>query len=134
MVEPSNPWNPLALTQANGQPFSLLSIDLARNFAFDPAPSVTFTGTLAGGGTVMETFTVTEPAGFPQTFTTIHFTGFTNLTSVSWDQPVFTQGLHQFTNIDIPTGVVPEPSALKLLALGVPLALAYTSRARRRRG
>jgi hypothetical protein len=121
----------ITLTQDNGNPFSLASIDLARNFDFDPAPTVTFTGTLSGGGTVTETFTVTEPAGFPQTFTTFDFTGFTNLTSVSWDQPDPAAGLHQFTNIVIPTAAVPEPSALTLLALGLPLALAYTSRARR---
>src|SRR5207244_1429781 len=34
----------ITLTQTNGDPFSLLSIDLARNFEFDPAPTVTFTG------------------------------------------------------------------------------------------
>ena len=89
----------ITLSQTSGEPFSLLSIDLARNFAFDPAPTVTFTGTLAAGGTVSETFTVTQPAGSPQTFQTFNFTGFTGLSSVSWDQPVFTQGLHQFANI-----------------------------------
>lgn len=51
----------ITLTQTNGDPFSLLSIDLARNFEFDPAPTVTFTGTLADGGKVSETFMVTTP-------------------------------------------------------------------------
>jgi hypothetical protein len=119
----------ITLTQTNGNPFSLLSIDLARNFAFDSAPSVTFTGTLADGGTVMETFTVTTSSP-PLVFQTFDFSGFTNLTSVSWGQG--TQGVHQFTNIVIPTGVVPEPPASTLLALGIPLVLAYASRARRR--
>ena len=125
----------IILTQTNGDPFSLLSIDLARNFEFDPAPTVSFTGTLAGGGTVSETFMVTTPPPpSPPSFQTFEFTGFTNVTSVSWDQPVFTQGLHQFTNIHLSTGAVPEPAALTLLALGIPLALAYTYHFRRRRG
>jgi hypothetical protein len=121
----------ITLMQTSGEPFSLLSIDLARNFEFDPAPTVTFTGTLAGGGTVTKTFTdMTSPPPF--VFTTFDV-GFTIVTSVSWDQPVFTQGLHQFTNIHLFVGAaVPEPAAATLLALGMPVALAYASRARRR--
>jgi len=124
----------ITLSQTSGEPFSLLSIDLARNFEFDPAPTVTFTGTLAGGGTVSETFTVTTPPGPPASFQTFDFTGFTGLSSVSWDQPVFTQGLHQFTNITLSTGVVPEPSALTLLVLGLAPALAWKLRSAGRDG
>jgi hypothetical protein len=123
----------ITLTPTTGDPFSLLSIDLARNFEFDPAPTVTFTGTLAGGGTVSETFMVTTPPPpSPPSFQTFDFTGFTDVTSVSWDQS--SAALHQFTNITISTGAVPEPAALTLLALGIPLALAYTHHFRRRRG
>jgi PEP-CTERM motif len=111
----------ITLVQTDGAPFSLLSIDLARNFAFDPAPTVTFVGTLVGGGTVTDTVTVTVPVGFPQTFQTFDSSnglgGLTNLTSLSWDQPVFTQGLNQFTDITLST--VPEPSSLVLAAFGV---------------
>ena len=113
----------VTVAQTNGDPFSLLSIDLARNFAFDPPPSVTFTGELAGGGTVMETLSVsiTSP---PLIFQTFDFTGFTNVTSVSWGQDVVpSDGVHQFGNIHLSTSV-PEPSTLKLLALGIPLAVA----------
>jgi len=46
---PADSTTGIALTQDDGRPFSLLSIDLARNFAFDPAPTVTFVGTTAGG-------------------------------------------------------------------------------------
>jgi hypothetical protein len=110
----------VTLTQTNGQPFSLLSIDLARNFAFDPPPAVTFTGTLAGGGTVSETFSVTT-ASPPLSFQTFDFTGFTGLTSVSWDQGAASQGVHQFGAIRLSTGAataVPEPASLTLLSLG----------------
>jgi hypothetical protein len=124
----------ITLSQTNDAPFSLLSIDLARNFDFDPAPTVTFTGTLAGGGTVSETFTVTTPVGPPASFQTFDFVaGFKGLTSVSWDQPVFSQGLNQFTNIDLFTAV-PEPPTLTLLALGLTLALACKTRIGRREG
>jgi len=121
----------ITLTATSGDPFSLLSIDLARNFAYDPAPSVTFTGTLSGGGTVSETFTVMTPLGFPQVFTAFDFSGFTNLTSVSWDQPVFTEGLNQFTDITIsPT---PEPSSLLIGGVGAICLGLAGHRARRRR-
>ena len=125
----------ITLSQTNGDPFSLLSIDLARNFAFDLPPSVTFTGTLAGGGTVSETFTVTTSSP-PLIFQTFDFTGFTNVTSVSWDQDVdVTQGVHQFGNIHLHAGAaVPEPPTLALLALGVPLAFANARRLRQEWG
>jgi hypothetical protein len=122
----------ITLTQTNGDPFSLLSIDLARNFEFDPAPTVTFTSTLAGGGTVTKTFNdMTTPPPF--VFTTFDM-GFTNVTSVTWDQPVFTQGLHQFTNIHLFASVIPEPPTLTLLALGLPMALAWKLRVGRSDG
>jgi hypothetical protein len=121
--------NTLAVT--GGGPFSLLSIDLARNFAFDPAPTVTFTATLLGGGTVTQDFTVTT-ASPPLVLQTVDFTGFTNLISVSWDQG--TSGVHQFTNIRLFAGLVPEPSSVALLALGLPLAIAGKSVIFRARG
>lgn len=116
----------ITLTDTGGDPFSLLSIDLARHFAFDPAPTVTFTGTLDGGGTVTQTFSVTTPAGTPMTFQTFAFSGFTDVTAVSWVQPVSSEGLHQFGNIDLSEASsteVPEPSTLSLLLMAVPAAL-----------
>jgi hypothetical protein len=99
------------LKQTDGGAFDLLSIDLARNFRFDPAPTVTFTGTRADGGTVSETFTVAVASGF-QTF---DFTGFTDLTQVTWDQPPLAAGLHQFSNIHLETPTaVPAPPNLVL--------------------
>ena len=79
---------------------------------------VTFTGTLAGGGTVGETFSVTTPSGAPGSFQTFSFTGFADLASVRWDQPVFTMGLNQFSDISLSTAI-PEPSSLILASAGV---------------
>jgi hypothetical protein len=115
----------VTLTQTNGDSFSLLSIDLARNFAFDPTPTVTFTGKFAGGGILTETFSVTTLSP-PLSFQTFDFTGFTGLASVSWEQDFASQGLHQFGNIHLSNGV-PEPTTLTLLALGISLAVAGQS-------
>jgi hypothetical protein len=111
------PDNVIQLTQTNGKPFALLSIDLARNFPFDPAPTVTFTGVLAGGGTVTESFTVTTPIGV-RAFQTFNFTGFGDVTSVSWGQPPVADGLHQFTDVVLDTNPFPEPGSLTLYVLG----------------
>jgi len=126
----SPPDNVITLTQSDGQPFSILSIDLARNFAFDPAPTVTFTGTKVGGGTVTDTFTVTTPVGIAafQTFT--FSPDFTDLTSVTWGQPQLSDGLNQFTDILVQT--VPEPSSLALLSVGIPVVLGFRRRIGRR--
>ncbi|HWB14279.1 MAG TPA: PEP-CTERM sorting domain-containing protein [Pirellulales bacterium] len=121
----------ITLRQTSGDPFSLLTIDLARNFDFDPAPAVTFTGILAAGGTLSQTFNVTTIGGFPQSFQTFDFTGFTGLSSVSWDQPDLAQGLHQFGNIRLSneaSGAVPEPSTLALFVAGSIGLLGYVRR------
>jgi hypothetical protein len=120
----------ITLTQTNGDPFSLLSIDLARSFAFDPAPSVSLTGTFVGAGTVHQMLAVTTSSP-PLTFQTFDLTAFTNVISVSWEQDVVaSEGVHQFGNVHLSTEAVPEPASLALLAVGIALALAYT-RARR---
>ena len=121
----------ITLMDTGGDPFSLLSIGLARDFAFDPAPTVTFIGTLDGGGTVSETFMVSL-ASPPLTFQTFSFAGFTNVVSVSWNQPTASNGLHQFGNVELASAAspaaVPEPATLSLLLMALP---AVVGRARR---
>jgi len=113
----SGPDNQIELQQSSGGAFSIFSIDLARNFAFDPAPSVTFVGTKVGGGTVTQTFTVTTAAGV-SAFQTFSFSGFTNLETLTWGQPVVSSGMHQFTNVNLAatTAAIPEPGTWLLFA------------------
>lgn len=114
----------VVLTQSDGSPFSLSSIALARNFDFDPPPTVTFTGKLAGGGTVTQAFTVTTPTG-TAAFQTFHFTDFNDVIAVDWSQGASAAaGLHQFTDVTLSTGftpppTVPEPASFVLLAGGI---------------
>ncbi len=129
---PINSTSMITLTQDNGEPFSLLSIDLARNFAFDPAPTVTFVGTKAGEGSVTATFTVTTLTG-NAAFQTFAFTGFTDLTSVTWVQPQLAAGLHQFDDIrlELTGAVVPEPASIAMLGTSVIVGLGYAWRRKR---
>jgi hypothetical protein len=132
----------VTLTHENSLPFTLESINLAREFQFNnPSagvsyPEVTFTGTTVGGGTVMQTFSVDQEGFFFRTFT--FSSVFTNLLTVNWTQPVFGSpdpnnpgqllGLHQFDNIVV--NVIPEPSSLAMLGLGMlGLSLGWARRA-----
>jgi hypothetical protein len=92
---------------------------------FPPAPAdepTTFTGTTVGGGTVTQTFDVDT-----LTFSTYAFSGFTNLTSLSWTATG--QFTPQFANIHLST--VPEPGTWAMLMLGV---FGLGARLRTRRG
>ena len=123
----------VSLEAVDNSAFSLTSIDLARSFAFDPAPTVTFTGNLAGGGTVMQSFTVATPVGV-SAFQTFTFSGFTNLVSVNWDQAGSAgSGLHQFTDLVIQTDgtVVPEPATAGLFGASLLSIIALRKRARK---
>jgi hypothetical protein len=107
----------IALQRVDALPFNLVSIDLARNFQFDPATTVTFTGNLEGGGTIVQSFTTN--ASDPLAFETFDFTGFENLSSVTWEQG--TSGLHQFSEIQLAdiSIPIPEPAALALFGAGL---------------
>jgi hypothetical protein len=122
----SPPDNLIKLVQNNGQTFSIVSIDLARNFAFDPAPTVSFTGTKGNGSTIMESFTVTTPAGIAA-FQTFNFAGFTDIKTLTWGQPQLIDGLHQFSNLDLitSTNAVPEPRSLVVAVIGIIAVACY---------
>jgi len=102
----------ITLTQDNGNPFSMASIDIAALFVNGGNPVFTFTGNLNGGGQVFANFAGSNGGNGPETF---DFTGlgFTNLDSLQWTQSS-QSAFHQFDNITI----VPAPGAFALLGLG----------------
>lgn len=104
------------LVANNGSAFDLTSIDLSE-LNGPTSANVTFIGTLLGGGTVSQTFTLDGIFGF-QTF--VFDAVFSNLLRVSWIQAA---PYHQFDNIVINGGNggqnVPAPGALGLLGLGL---------------
>jgi Ca2+-binding RTX toxin-like protein len=118
----SNPGSYLTgtrLSRADGQGFDLVSIQIDSVYSFfeTPRPAiVTFTGERASGGPVTATFTTDTAAGL-QTFTLP--SGFTGLTSVSWNyETVFsppdpTQNTdyqqNQWDNIVVRAGAAPPP-------------------------
>jgi hypothetical protein len=109
----SNYHDTTTLSTIDGKSFSLQSIDLAEMY-LGQRPSVedvTFTGTLKGGGTVTQTFDVSNTS-----FQTFAFNStFENLASVSWDTGGgFTP---QFANIVLSSA--PEPATWAMLLLGV---------------
>lgn len=73
----------ITLTKIDGSPFTLSSMDFtgAGVLGQSTTPTFTVTGSILGDGTVTQQITIDQLSGF-QTFT---FTGFTNLTQVSWD-------------------------------------------------
>jgi len=138
----------MTLVRSDGTAFDLLSIDLAREFRFNTPdvgqayPQVTFTGTTSGG-TVTQTFTADQDDFYFRPF--VFSSAFTNLLSVSWDQPPFTSGtpsnpapgLHQFDNLVLSTSVpppvpVPEPSSLMLFGSAMAIAGLFAHRRRQR--
>ena len=106
------------LTRNSGVPFTLASIDL------DPlntsAVSVTFTGTLNGGGTVTQAFVTDATRPSLQTF--VFSSAFTNLTAVQWTQDA---PFHTFDNIVAddagPSAVATPAPPTALAALVIPL-------------
>lgn len=106
----------IRLNQIDDAPFDLLAINLA-SLNGDMPLDVTFVGTISGGGTVSQTFTIDSSPFVQQTF---NFTGFSNLTKVEWVQaPPY----HQFDNIVI--DVVPEPDTWLLVGTGIGIAVLF---------
>jgi len=103
----------ITLNRLDGSTFTLSSIDLSVLHPSGTSPAVVFTGFLAGGGTVTQTFNPTS-FGF-QTF--VFSSAFSNLLSVTWRQGTDELNAHQFDNIVVSS--VPEPATMLLLGTGL---------------
>lgn len=110
------------LSQIGGGLFSLSSITLstlAPGYT-EEGTSVTFTGLLATGGSVMQSFNVAD--GAAQTFS--FSPNFSNLSAVTWSNEA---NFHQFDNITV--AAVPEPETYALMLSGLSL-VAFAARRR----
>ena len=110
------------LSQIGGGLFSLSSITLstlAPGYT-EEGTSVTFTGLLATGVSVMQSFNVAD--GAAQTFS--FSPNFSNLSAVTWSNEA---NFHQFDNITV--AAVPEPETYALMLSGLGL-VAFAARRR----
>jgi hypothetical protein len=103
----------ITLSRADGNTFTLTSIDLSVLHPQGTSPAVVFVGTQSGGGTVTQTFTP-NTFGF-QTF--VFSSSFTNLINVTWHQGTDELNAHEFDNIVVSS--VPEPASMILLGSGL---------------
>jgi len=102
----------ITLTQSSSKLFSIESMGLSilRNGGVSTA--VIFTGFRFDGSTISQSF---QPTTFG--FTDFVFnSGFTNLTSLIWNQGCCESNAHQFDNINV---AVPEPLSMGLFTLGI---------------
>ena len=135
--------NPVTMSQVNGTPFSLLSLDLAEwGVPRDQATKVELTGFLAGGGSITKLISfdgITDGSGPLEDFQTVTFDQqWSNLNSVAFkgidapvsddpsEEPGFQVNSFAVDNIEVgeafeePHTEVPEPaSILGVFALGM---------------
>ncbi|MEQ9407474.1 MAG: Calx-beta domain-containing protein [Fuerstiella sp.] len=105
-------WEPVTLTLSkdDGSPFNLVSMDISEwDSAFPGVISVTFTGTLAGGGTVSQTFTSDGIHGMEP----FSFVGFNQVTQVDWDYTELSNR-HHFDNVVVQVPSAAPPSILSV--------------------
>lgn len=102
------------LTKADHGTFSFNSIDLAPvSTGWGAGATVTFIGNVHGGGTVTDSYTLSNSYSFER----FALTGFNELDSVSWIQQY---NYHQFDNLVLEQSApVPEPSTFILLGAGL---------------
>ena len=114
----------MVVTNALGEVFTVLSIDLGTSYdTLTPVNSVTVTGARAGGGTVAQTFTITDQ------FQTFALNGFVDVESLFFEGPLEPNpdgsfGYYALDNLvvtvgDEPPADVPLPATLPLLLLGL---------------
>lgn len=119
------------LTQDNGDPFGIQSIDIANLLLQSNTPggvTVLFTGNVQGGGTVTKSFTHGNDDGL----TTVTFdSSFANLTSFTINQ---TAPYNQFDNIVLsgPASSTPEPGTFALCGAMSVLGVGCLRRRRRK--
>lgn len=123
--------NTTTVARVGGGVFSLASVDLGEwNDGIALASTITVTGNLAGGGSIVTSFTLDGvlSAGGSNNFETFLFgPGWTGLTSVVFDA---TAGAGEmYWAMDNLVAGVPEPGALLLVASGL-AALGWRRRAR----
>ncbi len=94
-------WSPstISLMRSDGTPFTLDAMDLSTIWSSVYTVTVTFTGHLAGGGTVTQAFNIGSQLGFHH----VTFNGFTNVQYVTWNSTGYND-YHQFTNVTVETG------------------------------
>ena len=106
----------VTVTADGGATFSLNAFDTGLSYYTGSAGTVQVLGNLLGGGTVSKTLNLT------QTFQSVSFSGFNNLTSF-YISPVSNGGYLALDNIRFNelanASAVPEPGSLALLALGL---------------
>ena len=118
----------ISMTQANGNPFSLLSFmggEAHLGVSTLWASDIEVTGFLAGGGTVVQSFAldgIHDGAGGQPDFQLFNLSGsFSNLTEVQFRGLGGNTSLfYTLDNISVDTSVspVPEPSSMALLGIG----------------